>query len=317
MRLNLPILDQLADCKNILIAGMGGGFDVYCGLPIFLTLREMGMNVHLANYSFVDVTTVRFGEKLTRHCVGVTGIDEPVVGYFPEYHLAKWHESAFSGEKLTVWCFQKTGVRPLLEAYRALVAHLNVDAILLIDGGVDSLMHGDEAEVGTMVEDTISLIAVDALEDIPTKLMACVALGAEQDISYAHAFENIAELTKAGAFYGACALTPGMAVAQQYDDAVMTAQRQPVQDPSVINSSLVSALRGEFGNFHLTAKTRGSTLWISPLMPIYWFFELSAVAERNLLYDDLLLSDSTSTAFQVILQTRQMIPIRRPGKVRL
>jgi len=34
MDLNLPILDQLASCKNLLIAGMGGGYDVFCGLPI-------------------------------------------------------------------------------------------------------------------------------------------------------------------------------------------------------------------------------------------------------------------------------------------
>jgi hypothetical protein len=28
MKLNLPILDQLADSQNILISGAGGGFDV-------------------------------------------------------------------------------------------------------------------------------------------------------------------------------------------------------------------------------------------------------------------------------------------------
>ncbi len=38
MRLNLPILEQLAPCKNVLIAGMGGGFDVFCGLPLYFEL---------------------------------------------------------------------------------------------------------------------------------------------------------------------------------------------------------------------------------------------------------------------------------------
>ena len=32
MDLNLPTLNQLSNCKNLLIAGMGGGFDVFCGL---------------------------------------------------------------------------------------------------------------------------------------------------------------------------------------------------------------------------------------------------------------------------------------------
>jgi hypothetical protein len=40
MQLNLPILDQLSPCRNLLIAGMGGGFDVFCGLPIYFELQR-------------------------------------------------------------------------------------------------------------------------------------------------------------------------------------------------------------------------------------------------------------------------------------
>ncbi len=46
MQLNLPILDQLADSKSILIAGIGGGFDVLAGLPLYFTLRAIGKTVH-------------------------------------------------------------------------------------------------------------------------------------------------------------------------------------------------------------------------------------------------------------------------------
>ena len=52
MRLNLPIFDQLESAKSILIAGAGGGFDVFAGLPIYFALRDMGKTVHLANFSF-------------------------------------------------------------------------------------------------------------------------------------------------------------------------------------------------------------------------------------------------------------------------
>jgi hypothetical protein len=52
MDLNLPILHLLQDKKNILIAGAGGGFDIFAGLPLYFTLRNMGKTVHLANYSF-------------------------------------------------------------------------------------------------------------------------------------------------------------------------------------------------------------------------------------------------------------------------
>jgi len=58
MELNLPTLTQLSNCKNILIAGMGGGFDVFCGLPIYFELKKHGINAHLANFSFSDIENV-------------------------------------------------------------------------------------------------------------------------------------------------------------------------------------------------------------------------------------------------------------------
>lgn len=56
--LNLPILDHLADSHSILITGIGGGFDLFCGLPLYFHLRERGYEVHLANYSFSERASV-------------------------------------------------------------------------------------------------------------------------------------------------------------------------------------------------------------------------------------------------------------------
>lgn len=55
MNLNLPILNQIANCKNLLIGGMGGGFDIFCGLRIYFDLRSLGIKAHLANLSFSNI----------------------------------------------------------------------------------------------------------------------------------------------------------------------------------------------------------------------------------------------------------------------
>ena len=47
MELNLPILNQLKSCKNLLVAGMGGGFDIFCGLPIYFELKKHGIKAKL------------------------------------------------------------------------------------------------------------------------------------------------------------------------------------------------------------------------------------------------------------------------------
>ena len=286
MELNLPILNQLTNCKNLLIAGMGGGFDVFCGLPIYFELKRRGVHAHLANFSFSDIESVDFGIRLTKTLVGITPKLDRVFPYFPEFHLVNWFKEK-RNEEITIWCFHKTGAKPLTENYKILQQHLDFDGIVLVDGGVDSLVRGDEAEMGTAIEDLTSLYAVNQLPNIPTRIVACIGFGAEQNLTHAHILENIASLTKAGGFLGACSLTLQMDSYKSYDEAVTYVQSKEFQDASVINSSIVSAARGNYGNYHLTEKTRRSQLWISPFMSLYWFFDFDAVVKQNMLLSEM------------------------------
>lgn len=316
MDLNLPIYDQLADCDNVLIAGMGGGFDIFCGLPLYFALEARGQHVHLANFSFSDIRHFRGGVRLSETLVGVTADYTELVIYFPELYLSQWFREQREAS-VTVWCFEKTGARPLLENYRRLAEHLSIDGVLLVDGGVDALMRGDEAAMGTLIEDAISLFAVHALTEVPTRLMGCTGFGAERDIAYAHVFENIARLTEAGGFLGACSLVPQMEVYQAYEDAVLYVQGKAYQDPSVINSSIISAVQGHYGDYHLTEKTRGSRLWISPLMPLYWFFDVATVAQQNLYLSQLRGTEAFMDAVHVFRLFRRLIPGREAETIPL
>jgi hypothetical protein len=295
---------------------MGGGFDIFCGLPIYFELYRMGVNVHLANLSFSEIESFPGGNRLSDTLVGVTPDYDGLTLYFPELYLAQWFKEERE-EVITIWCFQKTGAAPLLENYRILVERLSIDGILLIDGGVDSLMRGDEREVGTLIEDTISLFVVSELEDIPVRLMGCLGFGAELDMTYAHVFENIAGLTAAGGFLGSCALTPQMDAYRAYEQAVLYVQGQERQDASVINSSVISAVQGHYGDYHLTEKTNGSRLWISPLMALYWFFDLPTVAQHNLYLSQLAHTNTFLEAFRLYAMFRQMISRRRHERIPL
>ena len=316
MELNLPILNQLKSCKNLLVAGMGGGFDIFCGLPIYFELKKHGINTHLANFSFSDIENVDYGIRLTKTLVGIIPKPDRVYPYFPEFHLVNWFKEK-QGEEVTIWCFHKTGARPLAENYKILCEYLKIDGILLIDGGVDSLVRGDEAELGTAIEDLTSLYAINQLSNIPTRLLACIGLGAEQNLTHAHIFENIAALTKADGFLGSCSLTPQMASYQAYDEAVTYVQSNEFQDPSVINSSIISAVRGNYGDFHLTEKTKRSHLWISPLMPLYWFFDFDVLVQQNLLLTELEGTLLFRDALYKVIAKAERIPRRKATKIPL
>jgi hypothetical protein len=309
MQLNLPILNQLANSKSILIAGMGGGFDVFCGLPLYFELEQLDYDVHLASLSFSDLEAINDGEELTDTLIGITGDTEEVHDYFPEYYLSQWFYNE-RNEDITIWCFEKTGARPLIKNYATLVKHLGIDAILLIDGDVDSLMHGDEPEPGTMFEDTLSLLAVSELRDVPIKLIGCLGLGVEPEIGYSYLFENIANLTQIGAFQGSCSLLRVMESYTKFEDAVLYVFNQQPEYASVICSSVVAAVRGNYGNYHLTKRTQGSTLRISPLMPIYWFFDAQVVAKYNTLIPHLRLTWSVDEAWGEMQKARGSISYR-------
>jgi len=321
MQLNLPIYDQLADCESILIAGMGGGYDAFCGLPLYLELRRLGKVAHLASFSFATVRWFRQGERLSDTLLAVTGEHARLLKhfkdlYFPELFLAEWLAHRFE-ENIPVWSLEKTGALPLLSNYRLLVEHLKVDAIVLVDGGVDSLIRGDESELGTVVHDALSLAAVSELTQVPVRIVGCLGMGAEREVPHYEVLQNIADLTADGAFLGACSLAPQMPVCRDYADAVRFAHERHPAHASVINTSILSALLGGYGDVHFSPKTHGSQLWISPLMPLFWFFDLGGVVDRNVLLSVLRTTETFSEALQAIFTYRSRCPKRAAQSIPL
>ncbi len=281
--LQLPFFDAIADAKTILLAGAGGGFDIFSGLPLYFGLRGMGKAVHLANLSFSRLYASN-GKRLGTALVEITAQTAGFERYFPELHLARW--LAAQGEPSSIYGIDREGVKPVSAAYRTLNELLKPDAVILIDGGTDSLMRGDEAGLGTPEEDIASIAAVNAL-DVPTKLLVCLGFGVDtyHGVCHAQFLEAVAEITRNGGFLGAWSLTQEMPEVKRYIEAVDYVNGIMFNHPSIVSSSIVSAIEGEFGNHHRNYRTEGSHLFINALMSLYWCFRLDKVAERILYLD--------------------------------
>jgi len=86
--MKIPFFNELEKAQNILIAGAGGGFDVFCGLPLYFWLKKLGKTVHLANLSsgalgFCDAENPAPALWRITPRTGATK-------YFPEMHLSRW-----------------------------------------------------------------------------------------------------------------------------------------------------------------------------------------------------------------------------------
>ncbi len=289
-----PISAALAGSERVLLAGCGGGYDVMGAVPLIHELRERGIDVHLASLSFTYLDGLdgarRDPEQPNLHEVDAGAASK--LKYCPEAWLADFLDRRL-GPGHRVHCFEKTGVVPLAAAYRRLVQQLEIDAIVLIDGGIDALLRGDERSLGTPSEDLTSVAAVASLDEVPTKLLACVGLGAElrDGICHADVLERVAALTGKGAFLGAASLLPKTAAGDLYLDAVAHVfENQADLKRSHVHALVSAACRGAFGE-------RGPHVWLSPLLNMYWFFDAAAVADDHLFLRSLA---DTMTIWEVV-----------------
>ena len=226
--------------------------------------------------------------------------------YFPELYLARWFRG--QGEEISIYCFERTGFKPLLAGYQALIEHLAVDTIILVDGGTDSLMRGDEVGLGTPHEDIASIAAVDEL-DVERKLLVCLGFGIDRfhGVCHAHFLEGVAELIHMGGYLGSFSLVDEMPEVKKYRAATEFVFKQMPHHISIVSSSILSALAGHYGDYHATPRTKGGKLWINPLMSLYWCFRLTPVARRILYLDEMKQTDTYMDIMFLIeaLQTRR------------
>lgn len=294
------------NAKNILLAGCGGGYDIFGAVPFVRALDEPGRGVHLASLSFTYLNGLA-GAVQNNACPNlyeVSGEAATERAYCPEAWLSKWLEQQ-SGRRVPIWCFDKTGVRPLLAAYEHLVARLQIDCIVLIDGGIDSLLRGDEVSLGTPAEDLVSLAAVHQVQG-PTKILTCVGLSAEMrdGISHAQVFERIAALGQSGGLLAQSMLLRHTEAGARYRAAVEFAfAHQREQRQSHIHRVISAALEGEFG-------AQGPDIWLSPLLPMYWFFSLARVVENHFFLNELLNTQSIGEVTLLIEGLRKSLQVR-------
>jgi hypothetical protein len=298
------LLDRLGNPRRVLLAGCGGGYDVLGAIPLMHELRAANVGVELASLSFSYLNGLEAKQDAEHpNLYAVEARAATPHAYCPEAWLAHWLDEQHGGRH-AIWSFDKTGVRPLARAYNALVKRLGIDAIVLIDGGIDAILRGDELSLGTPSEDLASLAAATSV-GIPIAI-ACVGMTAElrDGIAHAQVFERIAELSRANAYWGAAALVPGTPPCDAYVRAVehvFAGQMQ--QKRSHVHSVITRAVAGEFG-------ATAPHVWLSPLASMYWFFDAAVVARQHIFLEGLHATDSIWEVAARVESARKVLDIR-------
>ena len=298
MSLLLPsFLGSLADpaVRTVLLCGCGGGFDFVHGLALYPELERLGKNVILHSYSFGDPGRISGGSIVSDEggalvkLVDASCVPDPHYG--PEVHACSFLDERYADEaphRMYASYARSWTVERLLGFYRQLVAEHAIDAVVVVDGGSDSLMVGDESGLGDPIEDAVSVAAVARLDVPGPRVLVSVGFGADRynDVSDAASLRAVAELTAQGGFLGAVALEPKGEAFCFYRDLVSHIyERQRFR--SVLAGTILSAVEGGFGGDEvpsvLADRVRPGQLYLWPLMGVLWAFDAAAVARRSLI----------------------------------
>jgi hypothetical protein len=321
------------EVRNILLCGCGGGFDfVHSGLFIPL-LKELGKNIVIASNSFGDPASyVCSASQYVKYARGredfppVVQIDEQARQfseyYAPEYHMKHFLDQTCPEEAPhIVYAYYARDFH--VDAYRRLMGYFvrkhEIDCVLMVDGGSDSLMKGDEAGLGDPLEDCVSITALATLK-IPRlrhRMLAVCGLGTDRhnDVSDASSLRAIAELTQAGAALGAAyACRPGKAHEFYSRLLEYISSRQEFQ--SVVAHCLQAAGAGSFG-FTTPDSLRGRAgkgeLFLWPTMATIYLFDVIGVYQRSMIAQWIKDAKSTIEMERKFSQARKTL--REQGRI--
>lgn len=191
-----PLPKSLAGCVEacrdgvVVLAGCGGGCDVYGTALLLHHLRGVAQQVILINLTFTSEELLEtYGQRVTPHLHRI----EPGVYFSPttsEQQQETNHDPYYFPEALfanavhqPVYALSRHAtVRQIVRAYGQLHPSCPLlRAISLTDGGCDVLLTGDETGLGTPAEDMLHLRAV---ADVPAQHKAIVSVGANVDCGH-------------------------------------------------------------------------------------------------------------------------------------
>ncbi len=298
------IFTLLEPATSVLIAGCGGGYDFLSGIPLYFALKEKGKKVVLANLSFTSLTSKVEDKEYSEMCYKVSTKSKVktlgAYSYFPELYLSQWFMDRFKEDVPIFTFFREIGVSQMSKAYEKICKEYKVDSLLLVDGGTDSLMFGFEKRMGTPVEDQTSILAAHSVSSVPVKILTCLGFGIDSfhGVSHGLFLENVATLEKNGGYLGSFSVSQHSSEGKLFMEAYEAVSKH--MQPSIVCSSITAAMAGHFGDHHSTEPTRGSKLFINPLMSMYWTFDIDAVV-REIPYSKALLETKSATEVTKII----------------
>jgi hypothetical protein len=168
------ISDWLNSISNVLVIGIGGGGDAISAYPTINYLKNANKNIYFANiHVSSDPENFKLFSKLSYGNAAFILNEQPL-----NEKRARCIELILESQlKVPCYsCLSNYGVSDLSNSLKLIIEENNIDGIIAIDGGTDSLASID-TNITSIINDAISLAALSILNFsiIPIGIIGCCA----------------------------------------------------------------------------------------------------------------------------------------------
>jgi hypothetical protein len=138
-------------CNKVFLSGCGGGYDLFGGLPLYFKMKNEGNHeITLINYTFTQRSLLsKYSQQLTTllfridPITNISWLTDEI--YFSEQRLSNELQVSI----YAIICnYDETRIELIIEAYEYLIKGQIIDEIILMDCGSDSLLTGNEQQLG-------------------------------------------------------------------------------------------------------------------------------------------------------------------------
>lgn len=272
------IVENLQEGQKILLFGIGSGFDLVAGLPLYYTLRRMEAPVELATFSLTDVSlldTNSSPKKLNDHVHIANPEISTMLEHYPEGYLSAWFKEGFQ-EDVDIWMFGKQTVSDLKRNFSILLEHLSIGLVIFTSSGIRPIMTGQEEGCGDILHSSIVSEASKVLSQKKLLFTNGINTNGRRPESLMNAYLNISELIKLDAYYGCSFLDKHLDCFEYMQSAYDFISSQHGHQ---LDGGIEMALTAAYG---LNGKHKLGG-YICPLMAQTHFFDFDQVAQRNII----------------------------------
>jgi Protein of unknown function (DUF1152) len=288
-RLEPDFWKEVKKSRGVLLIGCEGGYCILHTLPLYFGIKSLEIPVHLCNMTLASLKNstapvIHRDQGISKApvCYEVSYKTEFTSGgtkpneYFPEKYLCEWFRDK-GEEDMIIYATEKTGPRNLSQAYQKICEIHAIDLIVIVDPGSDSLMAGDEYEIGAYLEDMLTMFSVHRTG--VRGILCNIGIGYDRRIgvSDCSSLRAIAEITQTQGYLGSFSLTKSMKEVNQYINASEYVESK-MAVRNISGHYIINSILGKFGNISISENQ--GRIFINPIMSQYYFFKLENVIRR-------------------------------------